>query len=533
MKKYHSLALICALALTLTGCKSQSTENGTSGAASAPTAEAIDDINAKNDVTSAAQTSTTEATTVSEPQSADPVGLQSYTVDCEYAQFTFDAPEGLEFDTEASSVGMPYLFEGYAFNDDDEYTIGVMLVDFDYTLGQPQELLDFLDFPNGFGFRTEFSSETTENGTAYDLILMDLYDDQDMQEYYSTGVLGCFPMNEGVLFFGYELFSQEYYYTAQQTIDSLVISESGYTQPDTELSGEFQTIVCEEPYCTFPVLKEFEYWEDGDDTTTWSGMTADYMDAVMAGYEADVYYKDIYEEFTYETDTQQGYTVLSSDYMQTYDGKEFGFAEMALYSTEGTWDFTSLYAMYAVDGGTYLINYTFTDECDEETKALVIESFKGFKITAPDVNNAFCKVSAENCSFHVLNGFWYFCDGIESEDKIWQGLHDNNMDHFFAYHYTHHSYEEELADQKKTYMEQTDSIFSIEYDTTYNGTEFTVLCQALYEDEEQRFADFIAIGAMYPAEDGFYALEYWLDENNSQQFLDLIHESFKSFEISE
>ncbi len=388
MKKYHSLALICALALTLTGCKSQSTENGTSGAASAPTAEAIDDINAKNDVTSAAQTSTTEATTVTEPESFDPVELQRYTIGNDLATFTFDAPEGLEFEEQSSSIAKQVMFESYAYYSDEGrengYTIGAVRVDFDYTLGQPQELLDYLGYPGDFNIKTEFFSETTEGGTAYDLVVLELYTDENMQEYSSVGMVGFYPMQNGVLFFGYEIHSQEnydYYYTTQkQTLNSLVISENAYPQPDEELSGEFQTVVCEEYNCTFPVLKEFEYWEDGDDTTTWSGMTADYMDAVMAGYEADVYYKDIYEEFTYETDTQQGYTVLSSDYMQTYDGKKFGFAEMALYSIEGTWDFTSLYAMYAVDGGTYLINYTFTDECDEETKALVIESFKGFKI---------------------------------------------------------------------------------------------------------------------------------------------------------
>lgn len=563
MKKYRSLALICALALIITGCKAQSAGSDPSGAASAPTAEAsiptaeasaptveaIDDININVDVTSAAHTTaatttaattteatTTEATTITVPEIADPVELQSYTIGNDLAQFTFDAPEGLEFEEQSSSIAQQVMFESYAYYSDEGrengYTIGAVRVDFDYTLGQPQELLDYLGYPGDFNIKTEFFSETTESGTAYDLVVLELYTDENMQEYSSVGMVGFYPMQNGVLFFGYEIHSQEnydyYYSTQKQTLNSLVISENAYPQPDEELSGELQTVVCEEYNCTFPVLKEFEYWEDDDAATMWSGMTADDMNAVVAGFEADVYYKDIYEEFTYETDTQQGYTVLYSDYMQTYDGKEFGFAELTFP------DFTCLYALYNVDGGTYIISYNFMDECDAETKGLIIESFKGFKITAPDVeaSDAFCKVSVENCSFRVLNGFTYFCDGIESEEIIWQGIHDNNKDHFFAYHCTYHSYKKELADQKY-YKEQTDSAFSIEYDTTYNGTEFTILCQTLYEDEEQGFVKFIAIRAMYPAEDGFYALEYCLDENNSQQFIDLIHESFKSFEISE
>lgn len=401
MKKYRSLALICALALIITGCKAQSAGSDPSGAASAPTAEAsasTAEANGDTDaqVTNAANTTTattaemttTEVSTVSEPEIADPVELQRYTIGNDLATFTFDAPEGLEFEEQSSSIAQQVMFESYAYYSDEGrengYTIGAVRVDFDYTLGQPQELLDYLGYPGDFNIKTEFFSETTEGGTAYDLVVLELYTDENMQEYSSVGMVGFYPMQNGVLFFGYEIHSQEhydYYYTTQkQTLNSLVISENAYPQPDEELSGEFHTVVCEEYNCTFPVLKEFEYWEDGDDTTIWSGMTADENNAVMAGYEADVYYKDIYEEFTYETDTQQGYTVLSSDYMQTSDGKHFGFAEMALYSTEGTWDFTCLYAMYAVDGGSYIIGYTFMGECDEETKGLIIESFKGFKI---------------------------------------------------------------------------------------------------------------------------------------------------------
>ncbi len=542
MKKYRSLALICALALTLTGCKAQSVDIDSGAAAGAPTVEA----NSETDMQTAAATTgaTTERTTMTliseaQPEDTDPVDiaeLQSYTIGNDLATFTFDAPEGLEFEEQSSSIAKQVLFESYAYYSDEGhengYTIGAVRVDFDYTLGQPQELLDYLGYPGDFNIKTEFFSETTEDGTAYDLVVLELYTDENMQEYSSVGMVGFYPMQNGVLFFGYEIHSQEsyehYYTTQKQTLNSLVISENSYPQPDEELSGELQTVFCEEYNCTFPVLKEFEYWEDGDAATLWSGMTADENSAVVAGYEADVYYTDIFEELTYESDTQEGCMVLFSDYMQTYDGEDFGFAELTFP------DFTCLYAVYEADVGSYIISYNFMGECDAETKGLIIESFKGFKKTAPDAqaSDAFCKVSIENCSFPMLNGFWYFCDGIESEDIIWQGLHDNNKDHFFAYHYTYHSYEEELADQKN-YKGQTDSVFNIEYDTTYSGTEFTILCETLYEDEEQRFVKFTDLAAMYPAEDGFYALEYWLDGNTSQERIELILESFKGFKIIE
>ncbi len=540
MKKYRSLALICALVLITTGCKAQSADSDPSGAASAPTVEANADTDAQ--VTTAATTTaattaemtTTEATTITKPETSDPVALQSYTVGNALAQFTFDAPEGLEFEEQSSSIAQQVLFESYAYYSDEGrkngYTIGAVLVDFDYTLGQPQELLDYLGYPGDFNIKTEFFSETTESGTAYDLVVLELYTDENMQEYSSVGMLGFYPMHNGVLFFGYEIHSQEnydYYYTTQkQTLNSLVISESTYTQPDTALSGKLQTVVCEEYNCTFPVLKEFEYWEDGDDATMWSGMTADENNAVVAGYKADWYYKDIFEELTFD----EYYKVLSSDYIATSDGRKFGFAEMAPYSTEGTWDFTCLYAVYEADVGSYIICYTFTDECDEETKALVIESFKGFKKTAPNVeaSDAFCKVSLENCSFPMLNGFWYFCDGIESEDIIWQAIDDSKKDHFFAYYFTDRSYNETLAAWKE-YQEQSDTVFSIDYDTTYNGTEYTILRETLY-----RYSDsYTTISALYPVENGLYVLGYSLDENNSQPCIELILESFKGFKILE
>lgn len=396
MKKYRSFALICALALTLTGCKAQSIDSNSGGAASAPTVEADTDTDmqtttaaittaATTTAATTAETTTTEATTVTEPESFEPIMLQSYTVGSALAEFTFDAPEGLEFEEQSSSIAEQAMFESYAYNE--AYTIGVLQVDFDYTLGQPQALLDFLGFPGDFGIKTEFFSETTENGTAYDLVVLELYTDENMQECSAAGMVGLYPMQNGVLFFGYEINSQEnydyYYSTQKQTLNSLVISENAYTQPeapDSELSGELQTVVCEEHNCTFPVLKEFEYWEDGDAATMWSGMTEDCDNTVVAGYEADVNYKDVFSELNYSYDNIN--MVLSSEYMYTYDGKDFGFVEIALLNRDDeTTDYTCLYAAYEADGGTYIISYTFTDECDEETKALVIEAFKGFKIS--------------------------------------------------------------------------------------------------------------------------------------------------------
>ncbi len=388
MKKYRSLALFCALALTLTGCKAQSVDIDSGAAAGAPTVEANSETNMQ---TSAATTgATTEHTTMTliseaQPEDTDPVDiaeLQSYTIGNDRAQFTFDAPEGLEFEEQSSSIAKQVLFESYAYYSDEGYengyTIGAVRVDFDYTLGQPQELLDYLGYPGDFNIKTEFFSETTESGTAYDLVVLELYTDENMQEYSSVGMVGFYPMHNSVLFFGYEIHSQEnydhYYSTQKQTLNSLVISENSYPQPDEELPEAFQTVVCEEYNCVFPVLKEFTYWEDGDDATIWSGMTADENNAVMAGYEADFYYKDIFEELTYESDTQDGCMVLSSEYMQTHDGEKFGFAELTFP------DFTCLYAVYDAPVGTYIIAYTMMDECDAETKGLIIESFKGFKI---------------------------------------------------------------------------------------------------------------------------------------------------------
>lgn len=409
MKKYRSLAFICALALMLTGCKSQSVDSnsGSTTTSEITTIDTTEPVTSKIDNPAHGVTSTgvTNATpvyistdhclvnsgTLVDPEKIvdvdsdiDQIDLQSYTIGNDHATFTFDAPTGLEFREESTAISDITLFESYAHTDD--LTIGAIHLELAYTPGQPQELLDRLGFPGNFYITTECLTETADDGTIYDIILMALYEDEEKQELHSAGMMGCYPTERGVLFFGYEMNSEEsyeHYYTAQQqTLDSLVISESDYTEPelpDEELPEAFQTVVCEEQGCSFPVLKEFEYWEDDDATTMWSGMTADNMNLVVAGYEADVYYKDIFKELTFDG-YSDSYKVLSSDYISTSDGRKFSFAEMALYSTEGTWDFTCLYAIYEADVGSYIIGYTFMGECDDEKKELIIESFKGFKI---------------------------------------------------------------------------------------------------------------------------------------------------------
>lgn len=382
MKKYRSFALICALALTVTGCKAQSIDGNLGGAASAPTFEASADINEQTTTAATTIAETTTEATAAEPEAAASIALQSYTVGNALAEFTFDAPEGLEFEAQSSAVAeqVLLLLESYTRNDTEDYTIGVLLVDFDYTLGQPQELLDYLGFSGDFYIRTEFSSQTTENGTAYDYILMDLYNDEAMQSHYSTGIIGCFPMESGVLFFGYEMTSQDYFNTAQQTIASLVINESTDAtesdEPDTELPDAFQMIVCEDKNCSFPVLKELEYFEHHTESSIWSGFCGDEAVLFYADYSSSVTFDETVMLFELVEGNNDTYKI-SVDYETTYGGVKYAVVQMI--SNESTY-YERYFAVYDSDIGSYSLSYSFTDECDAETKALIIESFKGFKI---------------------------------------------------------------------------------------------------------------------------------------------------------
>lgn len=536
MKKYRSLALICALALTLTGCKSQSIPENSNGATNAVTVEASSDYDAPTTTaatttaaTTTTEVTTTQVTTVAEPD-IDAVytdELQSYTIGNDLATFTFDAPAGLEFDEDNSSIDDITLFESYAYHDSEDYTIGAVLVDFDYTLGQPQELLDYLGYPGGFNIKTEFFSDTTKGGIAYDLVVLELYTDENMQEYSSVGMVGFYPMQNGVLFFGYEMNSQEnyeYYYTTQkQTLNSLVIKESTYTKPDTELSGEFQTVVCENEGCCFPVPKEFEYSKDGSKFAIWSGATKDHNTMVAAYYEPEASYADIMEQMKSLENSTAG-TQTSVFITDTSNNK---------YSLIETKDpsYHSLNAVYDAGVGLYLITYSTLGEFDDETRELITMSFDGFKGNInskpeqPDteLSDELRMVVCEDysCTFPIPS--YYRDSQPTSSVEFYHAISDDGL--FYAHFDDSRSYNETMADLE--HLNDDDVIYS----KTSDGIDF-VIVKNIYDDPDSydRTPIMTTFMAIYPAEKGLYQSLYVIIGDNDHN-TELILESFKGFKI--
>ncbi len=228
------------MTVIISGCKSRSvsySENtGSAGEETSQTVgSSISDNVTESDISS-------EAETV-------PVSFQGYMIGNKDTIVALEVPEALDFSEEYAEIGV-YDFYG----NNDEYTVALMWLEYKYTLGQPQELLDHL---GALYEGIEFISETTDDGKAFDMVMVELYPEKGQQD--NTGVCGIYPIKDGVIFFGYEMYMQKHYNTAVDSLKSVRIFENESAQISTEIVNNSE--ISPDFSVTLPYELEIEYPE--------------------------------------------------------------------------------------------------------------------------------------------------------------------------------------------------------------------------------------------------------------------------------